>query len=83
LGAAVLAVVGAAILFLLSGCDARLHSAVSDGDEREASSLMAAGANVNAREVEGETPLMYAAAAGRTKMVLFLLERGGYQRYFR
>src|SRR6266850_1016741 len=73
---AVLSVVGAAILFLLSGCDARLHSAASDGDEREASSLIAAGANVNAREVEGETPLMCAAANGRTKMVLFLLERG-------
>jgi len=58
------------------GQEFRLFRAASDGDEREMSSLIVAGANVNAREVEGETPLMYAAAAGRTKMVLFLLESG-------
>ncbi len=54
----------------------RLFRAASDGDEREVSSLIAAGTNINAREEEGETPLMYAAARGRTEMVLFLLERG-------
>jgi ankyrin repeat protein len=39
-------------------------------------SLLAAGAKVNQREYEGETPLMYAAAAGQSEMILFLLEQG-------
>src|SRR6266404_595542 len=54
----------------------RLFRAASDGDEREVSSLIAAGTNVNAREAHGETPLMYAAARGQTEMVLFPLEKG-------
>lgn len=53
-----------------------MFRAASDGDEREVSSLIAAGTNVNAREAHGETPLMYAAARGQTEMVLFLLEKG-------
>jgi ankyrin repeat protein len=63
----------------VTGCqESRLFRAASDGDEKEVSSLIAAGASVNAREEEGETSLMYAAAAGRTEMVLFLLERGAH-----
>jgi ankyrin repeat protein len=38
--------------------------------------LLNIGTAVNAREVEGETPLMYAAVAGNTEMVKLLLNRG-------
>lgn len=67
-----------AILFVASGCggDAAMFRAASGGDIKSMRSLPAEEENVNQREYEGETPLMYAAAAGQTEMALFLLERG-------
>ncbi|HEU0049657.1 MAG TPA: ankyrin repeat domain-containing protein [Nitrososphaera sp.] len=56
--------------------DFALFRACSDGNARAVRSLIDAGANVNAREEEGETPLMYAAVEGHTEIVLLLLSRG-------
>jgi ankyrin repeat protein len=53
-----------------------LFRASSKGDLPEVRSLLDKGTNVNAREVEGETPLMYAAVEDRTEVVKLLLDRG-------
>lgn len=50
--------------------------AASDGNTAALSFLLHVGANANAREAEGETPLMYAAVEGRSEAVLFLLRSG-------
>jgi hypothetical protein len=50
--------------------------AASDGDIATIDSLLALGANVNEKEIEGETPLMYASSRGQTQAVLHLLKNG-------
>lgn len=54
-----------------------LHSAVADGgDRRIAKALIAAGADVNAKQRHGWTPLHGAAHSGDHEIVQLLLERG-------
>ncbi len=53
-----------------------LFRAASDGRNDLIESSLKEGADVNAREQEGETPLMYAAANGHTDTVLFLIDKG-------
>jgi len=54
-----------------------LHLAADAGSEECVSLLLAAGAPVNARDVEGGTPVSYAAAAGRQGVVDVLRRAGG------
>jgi ankyrin repeat protein len=53
-----------------------LFRASAKGDVGQVRKLLDQGSNVNAREENGETPLMYAAVEDRTEVVDFLLNRG-------
>ena len=53
-----------------------LHIAVKNGDPDSASLLIRAGADVNHRDSDGETPLYWAAEAGRLDTVRLLLSCG-------
>jgi len=53
-----------------------LFRASSKGDVDEVKRLLDRGTNVDAREENGETPLMYAAVEDRTEIVEILLDRG-------
>ena len=53
-----------------------IFRAASDGNVTAVQNLLNAGADMNAREHEGETPLMYAAVAGKNEVVKLLLDRG-------
>ena len=54
-----------------------LHRAARDGDLKKAKELLAAGADLSARdEHNSSTPLAWAAKYGQLKMVRFLLRRG-------
>ncbi|MEW6110274.1 MAG: ankyrin repeat domain-containing protein [Nitrospirota bacterium] len=50
--------------------------AVAAGDIENVGTLLDQGADVNAKNKEGETPLMVAALERRLEMVKFLLDRG-------
>jgi ankyrin repeat protein len=53
-----------------------LFQAASGGELETVRSLIADGANVNAKDPEQETPLMYAAAKGRAEIVKLLIHKG-------
>ena len=53
-----------------------LHAAVRAGKLDEVKRLLASGANVNARDAVGNTPLLYAAWAGNELVTAFLLDHG-------
>ncbi|MEW5890882.1 MAG: ankyrin repeat domain-containing protein [Pseudomonadota bacterium] len=53
-----------------------LHYAVFAGHEQVARLLIERGADVNARSINGSTPLMMAAREGRESIARLLLERG-------
>ncbi len=55
---------------------APLHDACLVGDEAEAGRLLAAGADVQARDAAGLTPLHYAAGHGPVSLVQLLLSKG-------
>ena len=84
-------IVGALSIMLClatGGCDQRhqesvltanedsLFKAAATGDTSEVKRLLDQGTNVDAREEEKETPLMYAVTEGRTDVVNLLLDRG-------
>ncbi len=60
-----------------AGDDAALFGAAEQGDRIAASRLLDAGANVNARAVDGTTPLHWAARADDLATVEMLLGAGG------
>ncbi len=60
----------------LSTRDERLFEAVQEGNVEEVRSLIAEGADANARDEGDATPLHRAAAAGRIEMVDLLITRG-------
>ncbi len=53
-----------------------LHDAARAGDLDRVQKLAVQGADVNARAVKDETPLMHAALAGQGDVVNYLLQRG-------
>ncbi|MFH0824922.1 MAG: ankyrin repeat domain-containing protein [Pseudomonadota bacterium] len=53
-----------------------LHAAAAEGDLEGGASLIEAGADVNERDVLGNTPLIIAAIYGHLGMVQMLVERG-------
>jgi ankyrin repeat protein len=55
---------------------APIHDAASAGDLERIQKLVVKGANVNAKAVRGETPLMIAALSGQGEIVNYLLQRG-------
>jgi ankyrin repeat protein len=58
-----------------------LHEAARTGDRRAAKKLLAAGADLNARDEHlHSTPLAWAARHGQVKMVRFLLKHGAPKR---
>lgn len=59
-----------------SAYDETLPAACRDGDLELARLLLSAGADVNARDKSGETPLHRAAEEGRADVVRLLLEAG-------
>lgn len=71
------------LLMLLVGCnpisftrETLLFRACSKGNIEEVRDLLQAGANVNARDAEGETPLMYAAVEGHVAIINLLAKKG-------
>jgi ankyrin repeat protein len=55
---------------------ANLFDAVRGGDIEAIKAALNAGAEVNIRDAQGRTPLLFAAAAGRQDIVNLLLEKG-------
>ena len=53
-----------------------LIDAVSSGNREKIELLIAQGADVNARDSNGNTPLMLAARSGHSEIVQFLIDRG-------
>lgn len=53
-----------------------LFQAATAGDLKRVESLVAGGANVNAKKSSGETPLMFAVAGAHLKVVRLLLDKG-------
>ncbi len=66
------------LLFSLSLCASPLHKAVEDINEPEIRRLVKAGAEVNAVDDKGRTPLHIAADIGRLSIVEFLLKHGAH-----
>jgi ankyrin repeat protein len=56
--------------------DDALLDAVRSGDAKKVEELLSKGANVNAKDVDGFTPLMEASVEGSTEVVKLLLAKG-------
>src|SRR5579883_1260901 len=67
-------------LFCLTAADANVsdefYSAIRRDDFAAVEKLLASGASVNTKDARGNTPLMYAAAAGSTAMMRRLIDAG-------
>jgi Ankyrin repeats (3 copies) len=63
-------------LFKLSFRNASLHQAVNIGDAKAIEAMMADGADVNARNESGQTPIIHAIIAGQYHLLSVLLKAG-------
>jgi len=63
-------------LLIAKGSDISLHLAARLGDVAKAKSLIEDGADVNAKDIGGETPLYIAAAKGHKEVAELLIARG-------
>jgi ankyrin repeat protein len=61
---------------LLSRKDQKLHIATYKGDVKRVKELLKKGANPNAKDKDGRTPLHAAAYEGHVDVVRLLLEHG-------
>lgn len=67
----------ASLLAFISTAQAgAIHDAARAGDLEQVQKLVVQGADVNAKAVRDETPLMLAALAGQGEIVNYLLQRG-------
>jgi ankyrin repeat protein len=65
------------MLPLISACGtAKFFAAAESGNVQEVDRLLAAGADVNARDSQGETPLFYASFSGSKEVAELLLAHG-------
>ena len=55
--------------------DTRLHKAAWDGDINAVKQYLTAGMDVDAKDADGETPLMNAACVGHKEIVELLIEK--------
>ncbi len=53
-----------------------LNTAIRDGDQKQVKSLLAKGANINAQDADGTTPLMHAVVNAEADCVKLLLDKG-------
>ncbi len=53
-----------------------LNAAIRDGDQQQVKSLLAKGANLNAQDADGTTPLMHAVVNAGADCVKLLLDKG-------
>ncbi len=53
-----------------------LNTAIRDGDQKQVKTLLAQGANINAQDVDGTTPLMSAVVNAEADCVKLLLAKG-------
>lgn len=74
--AAALILVSTSVVAVAADTNRLLLDAARDGLVEDAKRLIESGANVNARDSAGRTPLMFAANAGDTKLARLLLEKG-------
>lgn len=63
---------------LAEGFSKELGSAIADGDIAAVQTIISGGADINASNKDGETPLMIAALEGRIAVVKFLVEKGAH-----
>lgn len=59
-----------------AGAESAVFAAVMDGDTVRLEALLAAGADINQRDKTGQTPLITAALAGRSRVTASLLDHG-------
>ena len=55
-----------------------LLEAIKNGDVNSVNALIAKGTDVNASDLSGYTPLIYAAKIGHSECVKILIENGAY-----
>ena len=73
----VLCIIAVALGYHLFGPQPSLHDAAETGDLNKVKRLLRKGADVNAKEFNGYTPLMWAVAhTGHVEIVKVLLEKG-------
>ncbi|PVF90979.1 ankyrin, partial [Serendipita vermifera] len=58
-----------------------LHTACAKGDEASVRRLVRSGADTNATDVGGRSPLLYAATEGHEDIVQFLIDHGANAKF--
>jgi len=64
------------LAFAFVGCSASLHTSAENGDLEKVKSEISKGIDVDYRDADGKTALIYASTANKTKVMEYLLEHG-------